>query len=107
MSQKCYILVVIGQVPTLFYHLNDVSVNSMSMFICAKLDELKMYVYTAKHTNHTGFSNSGSELIISGTDPQRKVTLSITCSLCLVTVMVGSILGFPCAGCNIPHYLSF
>ena len=49
-SQKCYILVVIEQVPTIFYRLNDVSVNSMSMFICAKLDELKMYVYTAKHT---------------------------------------------------------
>ena len=43
---------MIGQVPTIFYSLNDVSVNSMSMFICAKFDELKMYVYTAKHTKY-------------------------------------------------------
>ena len=78
-SQKCYILVVIEQVPTVFYRLNDVSVNSMSMFICAKLDELKMYVYTAKHTKcYTGFSNSGCDLIINAADvdrePQRWVT---------------------------------
>ena len=79
MLQKYYILVVIEQVPTIFYRLNDVSVNSMSMFICVKLDELKMYVYTAKHTwCYTGFSNSDCDLIINGTDvdtePQRKMT---------------------------------
>ena len=69
-SHKCYILVVIGQVPTIFYRLN---VNSMSMFICAKLDELKMYSYAAKHTKcYTGFSNSGSDLIINGTDADRE-----------------------------------
>ena len=40
---------------------------------CAKLDELKMYAYTAKHTKcYTGFSNSGSDLIINGTDVDRK-----------------------------------
>ena len=69
------ILVVIGKVPTIFYLLNYVSVNSMSMFICAKLDELKMYVHSAIHTNcYTGFSISGSDLIIgTGVDrePQR------------------------------------
>ena len=77
-SHKCYILVIIRQVHTIFYCLNDVSVNSRSVFICAKLDELKLYVYTAKHTKcYTGFSNSGSDLIINGTDvdrePQRQV----------------------------------
>ena len=65
-------LVVIGQVPTIFYRLNDLSVNSMSMLICAKFYELKMYVYTKCYT---GFSNSGSDLIINGTgvdrEPQR------------------------------------
>ena len=46
---------------------------SMSVFICAKLDELKMYVYTAKHTKcYTCFSNSGSDLIINGTDVDRE-----------------------------------
>ena len=46
---------------------------SMSMFICAKLDELKMYVYTAKHTKcYTGFSNSGCDFIINGTDVDRE-----------------------------------
>ena len=75
-SQKCYILVVIRQVPTIFYSLNDVSVNSMSMFICAKLDELKMYVYTAKHTKYsTGVRNSGSDLIINGTHVDRASTI--------------------------------
>ena len=48
-SQKCYILVVIGQVPSIFYRLNDISVNSISMFICAKLDELK-FMYTLQNT---------------------------------------------------------
>ena len=73
MSHKCYILVVIRQVPTIFYRLNDVSVNSMSMFICAKLEELKMYVYAAKHTKcYTGFSNSGSSPIINDTDVERE-----------------------------------
>ena len=62
-----------GQVPTIFYSLNDVFVNSMSMFICAKLDELKMYVYTVKHTKYyIGVSNSGSDLIINGTDVVRE-----------------------------------
>ena len=64
---------MIGQVPTIFYSLNDVSVNSMSMFICAKLDELKMYVYTAKHTKYyTGVSNFGSDLIINVTHVDRE-----------------------------------
>ena len=64
---------MIEQAPTIFYRLNDVSVNSMSMFICAKLDELKMYVYTAKHTKcYTGFSSSGCDLIINGTDVDRE-----------------------------------
>ena len=68
-----YILVVIGQVPPIFYRLNDVSVNSTSMFICVKLDELKMYVCTAKCTKcYTGFSNPGSDLIINGTDVDRE-----------------------------------
>ena len=79
-SQKCYILVVIEQAPTIFYSLNDVSVNSMSMFICAKFDKLKMYIYTAKHIKcYTGFSNSGCDPIINGIDvdrePQRLVKL--------------------------------
>ena len=39
----------------------------MSMLICDKLDEIKIYVYTAKHTKYyTGISNSGSDLIITG-----------------------------------------
>ena len=57
---------VIGQVLTMFYRLNDV--NSMSMFICAKLDELKIYVFTATCCNtkcYAGFRNSGSDLIIN------------------------------------------
>ena len=66
-------LVVIGQVPTILYRLNDVPVNSMSMFICAKIDELKMCAYAAKHTEcYTGFSNSGSDFIINGTDVDRE-----------------------------------
>ena len=56
----------------IFYRLNDVSVNSMSMYIFVNFDELKMYVYTAKHTKcYTGFSNSGSDLIINDTDVNR------------------------------------
>ena len=67
------ILVVIGQVLTIFYRLNDVFVNSRSVFICARLDELKMYVNTEKHTKcFTGFRNSGSDLIINGTDVDRE-----------------------------------
>ena len=70
---KCCSLVVIGQGPTIIYRLNDVSVNRMSMFICAKFNELKLYVYTAKHTKcYTGFSNSGSDLTINGTDVDRE-----------------------------------
>ena len=65
---------MIGQVFTIFNRLNDVSLNRMSMFICAKLDELEMYVYTAKHTKYyTGVSNSGSDLIIKGTDADREL----------------------------------
>ena len=64
---------MIGQVSTLLFRLNDVSVNSMSMLICAQLDELKMYVYTAKHTKcYTGFSNSGSDLVINDIDVERE-----------------------------------
>ena len=64
---------MIEQVPTVFYRLNDVSLQSMSAFICTKLDELKMYVYTTKHIKcYTGFSNSGCGLITNGTDVDRE-----------------------------------
>ena len=63
---------MIGQVPIIFDRLNDISVNRRSVFICAKLDELKMYIYT-KHTKcYTGFSNTGNDLNINGTDVDRQ-----------------------------------
>ena len=53
--------------------------NSMSMFICAKLDELKMYVHTEKHTKYyTSVSSSGSDLIINGTDVDREPQRSLS-----------------------------
>ena len=56
---------MIGQVPTTFYRLNDVSVNSMSVFICAKLDELK-FMYTLQNTLNATLALA--VLIINGTD---------------------------------------
>ena len=65
-----------GHVPTIFYSLNNVSVNSISMFNFAKFDELKMYVYTAKHIKYyTGVSSSGSDLIINDTHVDREPQL--------------------------------
>ena len=85
----------------------------MSMFICAKLDEWKC-MYTLQNTLNATLAiagNSGSDLIINGTDvvrePQRQVTFINNLQFCLVTVMVGSILGFPCAGLNLPYYFPF
>ena len=52
---------------------NDISVNSRSKLICAKLDELKCMYTLQKHTKcYTGLSNSGSDLIINGTDVGRE-----------------------------------
>ena len=58
---------MIGQVPTTFYCLNDVSVNSMSVFICAKLDELK-FMYTLQNTLNAKLALA--VIIINGTDAE-------------------------------------
>ena len=66
--------------PTIFSRLNDVSVNSMSMFICAKLDELKC-MYTLQNTLNATLAlagNSGSDLIINGTDVVRELQRQVT-----------------------------
>ena len=56
-----------------FYCTKISSKISFTPYACAKLDELKMYVYTAKHIKcYTGFSNSGSDRIINGTDVDRE-----------------------------------
>ena len=87
--------------------------NILSLEQCLKQQQVNVHLCQAwwvknicihcKNTlNATLGLDSCSYLIINVTDVDKdRWLLSITCSLCLVTVMVGSMLGFPGAGCNL------
>ena len=77
--------------------------SHVDFLLGVRLDSISLTdIFAESSECHTGFCNSGSDLIInvhcSGDSASQVVNLSKPFSYCPFTVMVGSLYGFPGAG---------